>query len=67
MLDSLLRIYEKVPYTVKRDGLDDLLFSRHKDRLTEKVKEKVEFISQLPPLIADTFSIFLQAQSTILG
>ena len=67
LLESLLKIYEKVPYTVKRDSLDDLLFSRHKDRLTEKVKEKVEeFIPQLPPLIADTFSIFYKPNPQFL-
>lgn len=67
LLESLLKIYEKVPYTVKRDSLDDLLFSRHKDRLTEKVKEKVEeFIPQLSPLIADTFSIFYKSNPQFL-
>ncbi len=67
LLESLLKIYEKVPYTVKRDSLDDLLFSKHKDRLTEKVKEKVEeFIPQLPPLIADTFSIFYKPNPQFL-
>jgi len=67
VLNSLLEVYEKVPYTVKRDSLDDLLFSKHKDRLTEKVKEKVEeFIPQLPPLIADTFSIFYKPNPQFL-
>jgi len=67
LLESLLKIYEKVPYTVKRDSLDDLLFSKHRDRLTEKVKEKVEeFIPQLPPLIADTFSVFYKPNPQFL-
>ncbi|WP_048095773.1 hypothetical protein [Archaeoglobus fulgidus] len=67
LLESLLKIYEKVPYTVKRDNLDDLLFSKHKDKLTEKVKEKIEeFIPQLPPLIADTFSIFYKPNPQFL-
>jgi len=67
LLESLLKIYEKVPYTVKRDSLDDLLFDRHKDKLTEKVKEKVEeFIPQFPPLIADTFSIFYKPNPQFL-
>jgi len=67
ILNSLLEVYEKVPYTIKRDNLDDLLFGRHKDRLTEKVKEKVEgFIPQLPPLIIDTFSIFYKPNPQFL-
>ncbi|ADC64688.1 von Willebrand factor type A [Ferroglobus placidus DSM 10642] len=59
MLEDLLKIYEKVPYTVKKDRLDDMLFGRHRDRIVEKVKDKVkEAIPQFPPLVTDTFNIF---------
>jgi len=67
ILESLLSIYEKVPYTVKKDSLDDLLFNRHKDKLVEKVKEKVEEpLPQIPPLIADTFNVFYKPQPLFL-
>ena len=67
ILNSLLEVYERVPYTVKRDSLDDLLFNRHKDKLTEKVKEKVgEPLLQLPPLITDTFNAFHKPQPQFL-
>jgi len=67
LIDDLIHIYEKVPYTVRKDSLDDLLFSRHKDRLTEKVKEKVkEQIPQLPPLVSDTFNVFYKLRPQFL-
>ena len=67
LTESLLTIYEKVPYTVRKDAMDDFLFGRHKNRLTEKVRERIqEPPPQIPPLVADTFNVFYKPQPRFL-
>ncbi len=67
VLEKLLEVYEKTPYTIKRDSLDDLFFSRHKERLTKKVREVVtEPLPQFPPLVTDTFNVFYKPQPHFL-
>jgi len=67
LLEILAKIYERVPYTVRKDSLDDLFFSRHRDRIAEKVKQKIEEpLPQIPPLITDTFNVFYKPSPKFL-